>query len=147
MSDPHRTNARRAYAMLAERYDAMAPTKPHNALYERPASLELLGSVDGLTVLDAACGTGIVTEMLARSAAKIHAFDITPEMLALARKRCAGLDVDFREADLAMPLAWWPTPASTASCARLRLIISKPSLLFSPNSIASPGPAAGLCFP
>ena len=28
------------------------------------------------------------------------------EMLALARKRCAGLDVDFREADLAKPLAW-----------------------------------------
>jgi ubiquinone/menaquinone biosynthesis C-methylase UbiE len=107
MIDPLKTNARLAYAMLAERYDAMAPTKPHNALYERPASLELLGSVDGLTVLDAACGTGIATEQLARSAAKkIHAFDITPEMLALARKRCAGLDIDFREADLAKPLAW-----------------------------------------
>ena len=105
MNNPHRTNARLAYAMLAERYDAMAPTKPHNALYERPASFDLLGSVDGMTVLDAACGSGITTEQLARSGAKkVYAFDITPEMLALARKRCAGLDVDFREADLAKPL-------------------------------------------
>ena len=91
--------------MLAERYDA-TPTKPHNALYERPASLELLGSVDGLTVLDAACGTGIVTEMLARSAAEDSCLRHHARDACLARKRCAGLDVDFREADLAMPLTW-----------------------------------------
>ncbi|MER8778290.1 class I SAM-dependent methyltransferase [Mesorhizobium sp. M0220] len=95
-----------AYASFAERYDALAPIKPHNALYERPASLELLGDVTGLNILDAGCGSGICSEKLARSGARVSAFDITPEMLALARQRCAGLDVDIRLGNLERALDW-----------------------------------------
>lgn len=51
MTDPNEPSARRAYASFAQRYADIAPTKAHNALYERPATLALLG--DGLTVLDA----------------------------------------------------------------------------------------------
>jgi hypothetical protein len=46
--------AANAYASFAKRYDALAPTKPHNALYERPASFELLSEVSGLDILDGA---------------------------------------------------------------------------------------------
>ncbi|MER9752760.1 class I SAM-dependent methyltransferase [Mesorhizobium sp. M0166] len=95
-----------AYASFAERYDALAPIKPHNALYERPASLELLGDVKGLNILDAGCGSGICSEKLARSGARVSAFDITPEMLALARQRCAGLNVDMRLGNLERALDW-----------------------------------------
>ncbi|WP_210212079.1 class I SAM-dependent methyltransferase [Mesorhizobium sp. M6A.T.Ce.TU.016.01.1.1] len=95
-----------AYVSFAKRYDALAPSKPHNALYERPASFELLGEVTGLDILDAGCGSGICSEKLARSGARVSAFDITPEMLALARERCAGLDVDIRLGDLEKPLDW-----------------------------------------
>ena len=103
MSEPI---AKRAYASFAERYDALAPTKPHNALYERPASFELLGEVARLDVLDAGCGSGICSQKLAAAGARVRAFDISPEMLTLARKRCAGLNVELREADLSKPLDW-----------------------------------------
>jgi len=95
---------RRAYASFADRYDAVAPTKPHNALYEGPATLSLLGEVAGLRVLDAGCGSGIRSEMLARRGAAVHGVDVTPEMLALARRRCAGLPVELILGDLAKPL-------------------------------------------
>jgi ubiquinone/menaquinone biosynthesis C-methylase UbiE len=51
-------------------------------------------------VLDVACGPGIVTAALAPRAREVVALDITPEMLAKARQRCAaaGLrNVTFRE--------------------------------------------------
>lgn len=100
--------AKRAYASFADRYDRDAPTKPHNALYERPASLSLLGEVAGLDVLDAGCGSGICAEKLAKAGARVRAFDVTPEMVALAHKRCAGLDVEIREGNLSRPWDWIP---------------------------------------
>ena len=97
---------RRVYAAFADRYDAIAPTKPHNALCERPATLSLLGEVEGLRILDAGCGSGICSELLARRGAIVHGVDVTPEMIELARKRCEGLPVDVRLADLTEPLHW-----------------------------------------
>ena len=108
MSDIEEPIARRAYAGFADRYAALAPTKPHNALYERPASLALLGDVAGLRVLDAGCGPGIASEILAHGGAEVHGFDVTPEMVALAQERCRGLAADFHIGDLARPLDWLP---------------------------------------
>ena len=108
MTDPNEPPARSVYATFAQRYAAVAPTKAHNALYERPATMALLGNVAGLTVLDAGCGPGICSEHLARHGAAVHAFDITPEMVTLAKTRCAGLSVDVTEGDLAAPLDWLP---------------------------------------
>jgi SAM-dependent methyltransferase len=62
-------------------------------------------------VLDAGCGPGICSEHLARHGATVHAFDITPEMVALARARCAGLAVEVAQGDLAAPLDWLPERA------------------------------------
>ncbi len=93
-----------AYAVLAQRYDALAPGKPHNGLYERPATHALLGDVDGRVVLDAGCGSGIGSEMLARSGGKITGIDVSPQMLELAKARCKKLDVTFIQADLSHPL-------------------------------------------
>ncbi|HKT65332.1 MAG TPA: class I SAM-dependent methyltransferase [Burkholderia sp.] len=108
MTDSIDSPGRRAYASFAQRYSDIAPTKAHNALYERPATMALLGDVDGLTVLDAGCGPGICSEHLARHGATVHAFDVTPEMVALARTRCAGLAVEVAEGDLSVPLDWLP---------------------------------------
>jgi SAM-dependent methyltransferase len=102
--DKNTTIAADAYALMAERYDALAPAKPHNGLYERPATHALLGSVDGLMVLDAGCGSGIGSEMLARAGAKITGIDASPEMLELANTRCKDLDAIFTQADLSLPL-------------------------------------------
>jgi len=48
-----------AYTELAARYDKRIDTKAHNAYYERPATLALLGRVAGLRVLDAGAGRGL----------------------------------------------------------------------------------------
>ncbi|CAE6829878.1 class I SAM-dependent methyltransferase [Paraburkholderia nemoris] len=97
-----------AYSGFADRYAAAVTTKPHNAHYERPATMSLLGDVDGLRVLDAGCGPGICSEHLARNGAAVHAFDITPQMVDLARHRCAELPVEVVTGDLAAPLDWLP---------------------------------------
>jgi 2-polyprenyl-3-methyl-5-hydroxy-6-metoxy-1,4-benzoquinol methylase len=54
-----------AYDALAESYAALVDTKPHNAYYERPATLSLLPDVRGKRVLDAGCGPGVYSEWLA----------------------------------------------------------------------------------
>ncbi|HEV2560087.1 MAG TPA: methyltransferase domain-containing protein [Microvirga sp.] len=97
---------RRSYEQFAGEYAAAAPTKPHNALYERPATRSLIGDVRGLTILDAGCGPGINACALAEGGALVHAFDVTPAMVDLARERCRGLPVEIRPGDLAEPLEW-----------------------------------------
>ncbi|VVD97770.1 class I SAM-dependent methyltransferase [Pandoraea cepalis] len=96
---------RTAYAGFAERYAEIAVTKPHNALYERPATRHLLGNVGGLHVLDAGCGPGINSAWLAEQGASVHGIDVTPEMIALARKRCEGLAATFDVQDLGAPFS------------------------------------------
>lgn len=44
------------------------------------------------TVLDIGCGTGVLTERFARSGASVMGLDISPGMLAKARRRCAGCE-------------------------------------------------------
>lgn len=97
---------RAAYTQFADRYAQMAPEKPHNALYERPATAALLGDVAGLSVLDAGCGPGIVSAEMAHAGATVKAFDVTPAMVELARARCADLNVEVAQGDLGQPLAW-----------------------------------------
>lgn len=51
-------------------------------------------------ILDLACGPGIITSRLATTAHEVVAFDLTPEMLAKARQRCAAArlsNVTFKE--------------------------------------------------
>jgi len=98
--------ARQAYSSFADRYAALAPTKPHNGLYERPATMALLGQVDGCRILDAGCGPGICSRLLAEQGATVHGFDVAPEMIDLARRQCARLLADFKVADLSEPLDW-----------------------------------------
>jgi len=97
---------RASYTQFAGRYAGQAPGKPHNALYERPATRSLLGTVAGLDVLDAGCGPGIVSAELAGEGARVQAFDVTPAMVELAKARCAGLAVEIALGDLGRPLDW-----------------------------------------
>jgi ubiquinone/menaquinone biosynthesis C-methylase UbiE len=55
---------------------------------------------DAAAILDVACGPGIISAALAPRAREVVAFDLTPEMLTKARRRCAdaGLsNVRFQE--------------------------------------------------
>jgi len=83
----HRPIALEAYEALAEAYAAVVDTKPHNAYYERPATLSLLPDDTGMRVLDAGCGPGVYSEWLADRGAKVVALDVSPRMAEIARQR------------------------------------------------------------
>jgi SAM-dependent methyltransferase len=76
-----------AYTRLADRYAELAPTKAHNAYYDRPATLGLVGDVAGLAVLDCGAGTGEYTAALAARGAQVTGLDNCAAMLAHARRR------------------------------------------------------------
>ncbi len=61
-------------------------------------------------VLELGCGTGRLTQAMARRAGHVTAVDFSPEMLRVARARCAGTqNVSFVEADtLSLPAALGP---------------------------------------
>jgi len=95
-----------AYETLAEAYAAVIETKPHNAYYERPATLSLLpADLEGKSVLDAGCGPGVYSEWLIKRRAKVVGIDASPKMLALARQRL-GAAADLRRANLNEPLGF-----------------------------------------
>jgi SAM-dependent methyltransferase len=93
------------YEQFARRYAQAAESKPHNAHYERPATLSLLPDVDGLRVLDAGCGPGIYTAWLLDHGATVVACDVTPDFLEIARER-TGNQAAFHQADLSQPLTF-----------------------------------------
>jgi len=105
MPDSHDSVGARNYSGFADRYAAAVATKPHNALYERPAMLSLLPEVRGRRVLDAGCGPGLYAEWLAQQGASVVAVDGAPRMVELAQERTRGLAVEVRLANLEEPLA------------------------------------------
>lgn len=91
------------YEALAERYHRLGPTKPHNAYYDRPATLALLPDVSRKRVLDAGCGPGLYSEALLARGATVVAFDVSPEMLRYFRER-NGDQAELHQHDMAQPL-------------------------------------------
>ncbi|HAI20820.1 MAG TPA: class I SAM-dependent methyltransferase [Clostridiales bacterium UBA8153] len=95
--------ALQAFETLAEPFAARADTKPHNAYYERPATLSLVPDVSGRRVLDAGCGPGFYTAWLLDRGAEVVAVDVSPKMVGLARAR-VGQRAQVIQADLGHPL-------------------------------------------
>jgi ubiquinone/menaquinone biosynthesis C-methylase UbiE len=54
-------------------------------LYNNPAFLDLVGDLTGRIVLDACCGEGYNTRLLARRGARVTGVDLSAEMIELAR--------------------------------------------------------------
>ncbi|MBN1285713.1 MAG: methyltransferase domain-containing protein [Anaerolineae bacterium] len=109
-----------AYEALAESYAARVDTKPHNAYYERPATLALLPDVSGRRVLDAGCGPGVYTEWLLDHGAQVVAIDASPKMVELARQR-VGSRAELRVADLGKPLGFLADESFDAAVSPLTL--------------------------
>lgn len=93
------------YEQFASRYAKYAELKPHNALYERPATLSLLPDVKGKRVLDAGCGPGLYTRELLDRGAEVVAADVTPAMVEIAQQRI-GTGAEFHVADFSRPLTF-----------------------------------------
>jgi SAM-dependent methyltransferase len=94
-----------AYEELAEAFAAAVDTKPHNAYYERPATLSLLPPVEGKRVLDAGCGAGIYSEWLLEHGAEVLSIDASPKMIELTKQRLRRT-VNIVQANLGKPLTF-----------------------------------------
>jgi SAM-dependent methyltransferase len=93
------------YDSFAAQYEAHASVAPYNALYDRPATLQLLGDVEATRVLDAACGPGLYIEELLARGAEVIGCDAAPAMIDLARER-VGRHVPLRVHSLDDPFSW-----------------------------------------
>jgi ubiquinone/menaquinone biosynthesis C-methylase UbiE len=91
--------AQDAYDEIAEAFAANVDTKPHNAYYERPATLSLLGNEAGKRILDAGCGPGAYAEYLIAHDAEVIAIDANAWMVHLAQVRL-GDKVQVLQANL-----------------------------------------------
>lgn len=88
-------------AMQRETWSSFAPT----AAFTTPPAARLVafaGVKAGETVLDVACGTGVVAVTAARTGAKANGLDLTPALLEEARRSAtmAGVDIEFTEGDV-----------------------------------------------
>ncbi len=80
--------------LIREEFSRQADVMAKAALFNDERVLARIREAAQLTnssrVLDVACGPGIVVEALARGAGEVVGCDVTPEMIAKARARCAS---------------------------------------------------------
>lgn len=69
-----------------------------------PRLLEVAGRTDGLTILDAGCGEGIVSRSLPDGAKRIVGIDIVPQLIEYARQRDPSQRITYEVHDLSKPL-------------------------------------------
>ncbi|MFZ0665990.1 MAG: class I SAM-dependent methyltransferase [Acidimicrobiales bacterium] len=100
MADPERTA--RQYDAMAADYSADNAHNASNSLYERPATIALLGDVEGLHVLDAGCGAGLLSRWLLDHGAHVTAIDVSAQMAELATREI-GDRATVLTADLSKP--------------------------------------------
>jgi ubiquinone/menaquinone biosynthesis C-methylase UbiE len=105
---------------MAEAYAKRNETNVYNAYYERPATISLLGDVQGKSVLDVGCGAGTLTTWLVEQGAQVMGFDVSAKLLAIAQRRL-GERADLRVADLAQPLDFVATASQDIAVASLVL--------------------------
>ena len=95
-----------AYAAHDRWGDLYNPANPlsHSFIVRRRKTVELLGDLEGETVLDVGCGTGALVELLASKNVSYQGVDIASKMVEVARQRIseAGLSGRFevRQADV-----------------------------------------------
>ena len=70
-----------------------------------PALFALLGDVAGLDILDAGCGQGYLSRLLAQRGARVTGIEFAPQGydVAAREEERAPLGIDYRQADLTRP--------------------------------------------
>jgi len=100
----------RQYDAMAVAYAADNAESAFNAYYERPATIAMLGNVEGRRVLEVGCGAGPLTAWLVDHGAAVTAVDVSAAMVQLAKDR-VGERATILHADLAQPL-WFAADAT-----------------------------------
>ncbi|MEH7121882.1 class I SAM-dependent methyltransferase [Bacillus sp. JJ1773] len=84
---------------FAETYSAVHTEQGdlHKEIFLNPTLLSLIGTVKNKKVLDAGCGEGYFSRILAKSAAAVTAVDYSEKMLEIAKERTPiDLRIDYR---------------------------------------------------
>lgn len=105
MDKPDITSVSSIYDAIASDFERHATQSIYNAYYDRPAVLSLLPPVQGRRVLDIGCGPGLYAAWLIEHGAQVTGFDISSEMVELARQRL-GDRATFYQHDLSQPLTF-----------------------------------------
>ena len=105
MTTPTRTSA---YDQYASEYAAYVATREEHAPDDDPFGilphlLAQLGDVDGQDVLDAGCGEGYLSRILAARGARVTGIDLSPRLVALARQKASSGEIVYAVGDLCMP--------------------------------------------
>jgi ubiquinone/menaquinone biosynthesis C-methylase UbiE len=93
----------RRYDLSAEQYAALYSEYGdiNRQVLLTPAILEMLGGVAGKNILDAGCGEGYLSRLVAGRGASVTAVDYAEKLLEIARERTADdLGVDYLHANL-----------------------------------------------
>jgi SAM-dependent methyltransferase len=88
-------------AAVAQREQGGATGRPDALL---PPLLGQLGDIAGQRVLDAGCGEGYLTRVLAARGAVTTGIDVAPRLIERARRKDPTGQIDYRVADLSRPL-------------------------------------------
>lgn len=80
-----------AYSALAEAYDALMRDVPYGDFARQIERLFRYAERPPRLVLDLACGTGTLTRLMAERGYEMIGADLSPEMLDVARAKCAPL--------------------------------------------------------
>jgi SAM-dependent methyltransferase len=107
MSD-HDTNLAAAFDGQAAQFER-APVQSDPARIAR--FLQMASLLAGGRVLDAGCGPGLVSEALLQAGHRVHGVDLSAEMIARARQRCAA----YGERASFCITRWTPSPFSVGS--------------------------------
>lgn len=66
--------------------------------------LQVIGDLSGLDVLDAGCGEGYLSRILAQGGARVTGIDISPRLIEIARAKDLDGAIEYQVADLSQPL-------------------------------------------
>src|SRR5690349_17452556 len=94
------------YDEFASQYTAMITAQEKAEI--QPGSnmfrfLQVVGDVSGLTVLDAGCGEGYLSRILAQRSANVTGIDIAPRMVEIARTKELADQITYQVTDLSQP--------------------------------------------
>jgi len=103
MAPPTRTSGYDRYAAEYAAYVATREQAEHDPFGMLPHMLELLGEVGGQELLDAGCGEGYLSRILAARGARVTGVDLSPRLVELAAAKAAPGEITYRVGDLSEP--------------------------------------------
>jgi SAM-dependent methyltransferase len=103
MAPPTRTSGYDRYAAEYAAYVATREQAEDDPFGMLPHMLWLLGDVAGQNLLDAGCGEGYLSRILAARGARVTGVDLSPRLVELAATKAAPGEITYRVGDLSEP--------------------------------------------